>query len=135
MGFKHLFQVTYLQRNGASVKMLDRQDGVKSVLLSHLQLHAKRCVEEEPPWQVSGSEGRGQGWVWTPPPTGMHREPYTCASAPKESLWLGRGEGMAGWGEEVLLNTINWISLFKKNKRPREKQHVPVKTTLVLDNF
>jgi len=54
--------------------------------------------------------------------------PVTCASS--EPLWLGRARGMG----EVLLDTVNLISLFKKNKRQIEKQYVSVKTTLVLDN-
>lgn len=55
---------------------------------------------------------------------------------PGKSHYGGRGGGGTdrGWGE-VLLNTVNWISLLKKkNKRQREKQHVSAKTTLVLDN-
>lgn len=78
------------------------------------------CLRGLEPGVESEPLAIGLGCMGNPPPV-------TCAL--KEPLELGRG-----WGRGVLLDTVNLISLFKKKKRHREKQHVSAKTTLVLDD-
>lgn len=78
------------------------------------------CLRGLEPGVESEPLAIGLGCMGNPPPV-------TCAL--KEPLELGRG-----WGRGVLLDTVNLISLLKKKKRHREKQHVSAKTTLVLDD-
>lgn len=85
------------------MQMLDQWDGIKSVLTSHLQSHAKRKVcrgRTSLDWvagfKVRGA-GPGVGSESTPTPRcgwGClgNLPPVPCAS--KEPLWLGSGEGV-----------------------------------------
>lgn len=117
---------------GASVTMLDRQDGVKSVLSSHLQLHAeRRHVEENLPGRFQGLRGGARAGSEPPAPhlCGQDAQGTLHLWPSLESLWLGRGEGMGGRGaggrgrRSYSTPSTGFLS-FKKNKRQREKQHV-----------
>lgn len=86
-----------------------------------MQSHAKRCVGKHLPGLCAGFGGLGGGGTGLGPGVGSE-SPWRCgrgctgdppplACASREPLWLGGG---GRW--EVLLDTVNLISLFKKIK-------------------